>query len=169
MLRSMTRAQTLHCCLQKQCSMTWNNTKHGGFSAIGQPARKSSLSGWLHSASCQQLPSTELQRKLWRRRHTRTEGNSGRAMSLNNMNLLARGESDTQSSWTIVESYDSKGFVICGTLVSGAVLLLPQTVLHWNAKTIVDVTWESLSVIRILSRKPGIVFFARFADFDAEL
>lgn len=169
MLRSMPRARTLQCFLQKQWSLTWNITKRGGFSAIGQPARQSSLSGWLHYASCQQLPSTDTQRKLWRRRQTQTGGNSGRAMSLDHMNLFARGDSDMQNSWTIVESYNSKGFVICGTLVPGAVLLLPQTVLHWNAKTIEDVTWESLSVIRILSRKPGMACYSCFVDFVADL
>jgi hypothetical protein len=41
------------------------------------------------------------------------------------------------------------------TLIPGAMILLPQTYLHWNITDIKDLTCESLSIIRLLAEKPG--------------
>jgi hypothetical protein len=58
-------------------------------------------------------------------------------------------------SHTVVQSYTDEGFVVNKTLITGAMILLPQTYLHWNVNDIKDVTWESLSIIRLLAVKPG--------------
>ena len=58
-------------------------------------------------------------------------------------------------SHTIVQSYSEQGFLVNHTLVSGAMILMPQTFYHWKVEDIKDLTWESLSIIRVLAVKPG--------------
>lgn len=56
----------------------------------------------------------------------------------------------------VVESYGENGIVINSTNVKGAVMLMSDSAFHWNVEGIRDVTWESLAVIPILSKKPEV-------------
>lgn len=55
-----------------------------------------------------------------------------------------------------IESYNSEGFVINGTLVKGAVVILPETVMFWNVGEMKDMTWESLSIVNVMAKKPEV-------------
>jgi len=55
-----------------------------------------------------------------------------------------------------IESYNSEGFVINGTLVKGAVVILPETVMFWNVGEMKDMTWDSLSIVNVMAKKPEV-------------
>jgi hypothetical protein len=76
-----------------------------------------------------------------------------RHLSLSNI-FLPRGE-DGRPARTTVESYTNTGFLVNGTLLPGAVVLLPEAALLWNVETMEDITWESLVALRVLNPKPG--------------
>ncbi len=76
-----------------------------------------------------------------------------RRLSLANI-FLPRGE-DGRPGRIVVEQYTNTGFVVNGTLQPGAVILLPEAALLWKVESIEDITWESLTALRILNPKPG--------------
>mmetsp|Transcript_60378 Transcript_60378/g.148535 ORF Transcript_60378/g.148535 Transcript_60378/m.148535 type:complete len:231 (+) Transcript_60378:201-893(+) len=92
-------------------------------------------------------------RPVRQRRFGAGDAGGARCMSLDQFNIF-EGERDVQR--TIVESYKSNGFVVNGVLITGSVLLLPEAVLHWNVNEMKDLTWDSMSVIRVLARKPDV-------------
>ena len=69
--------------------------------------------------------------------------------------FLPRGE-DGRPARTTVESYTNTGFLVNGTVLPGAVVLLPEAALLWNVETMEDITWDSLVALRVLSPKPGL-------------
>ena len=76
-----------------------------------------------------------------------------RGFALSNV-FLPRGE-DGRPSRSVVDSYTNTGFVVNGTLLPGAVILLPEAALLWNVESMEDITWDSLIALRVLSPKPG--------------
>jgi uncharacterized protein len=59
------------------------------------------------------------------------------------------------SARTVVESFHDSGFIVNGTLMQGAVMLLGSSQLMWNVSELDDITWESLVALRMLKLKPG--------------
>lgn len=70
-----------------------------------------------------------------------------------NLSLTNIFESDDSRS--MVESYSPHGFVVNGMLMQGSVILLSNTQLVWNVRSLQDITWESLAVLQVLKQKPG--------------
>ncbi|KAJ1476022.1 NADH dehydrogenase 1 alpha subcomplex assembly factor 3 [Baffinella frigidus] len=66
---------------------------------------------------------------------------------------------DEGGARTVVESYHDSGFIINGTLMQGAVMLLPSSQLLWNVSNLEDITWDSLVALRMLQKKPELCVF----------
>mmetsp|Transcript_17131 Transcript_17131/g.39494 ORF Transcript_17131/g.39494 Transcript_17131/m.39494 type:complete len:308 (+) Transcript_17131:314-1237(+) len=80
-----------------------------------------------------------------------------RHMASNPLDSMDLFGDDAKGTRTVVESYTPEGFIINSTFVEGATILLPEMVLHWNVEGMQDVNWESISLVRLMSKKPEII------------
>ncbi|XP_075370654.1 NADH dehydrogenase [ubiquinone] 1 alpha subcomplex assembly factor 3 isoform X2 [Mycteria americana] len=53
-------------------------------------------------------------------------------------------------STMFIEGYTSRGFTISGDLVVGPCAILPRAILQWNVGSYRDISYESLSLFRLL-------------------
>mmetsp|Transcript_27167 Transcript_27167/g.52972 ORF Transcript_27167/g.52972 Transcript_27167/m.52972 type:complete len:282 (+) Transcript_27167:330-1175(+) len=81
-------------------------------------------------------------------------GRRGMNSPFDAMNMLG---GSAEPGRTIVESYTQDGFVVNQTFVEGAAILLPRMIVHWNVTEMSDITFESLSILRIMQDKPEML------------
>ncbi|KAK4815305.1 hypothetical protein QYF61_026210 [Mycteria americana] len=59
-------------------------------------------------------------------------------------------------STMFIEGYTSRGFTISGDLVVGPCAILPRAILQWNVGSYRDISYESLSLFRLLEPQIGV-------------
>ncbi|GBG32181.1 NADH dehydrogenase ubiquinone 1 alpha subcomplex assembly factor 3 [Hondaea fermentalgiana] len=60
-------------------------------------------------------------------------------------------EGHMEENMNTIEAMEDNGFYISGNFVEGAVLVLPETLLSWNAKTLDDITPDHLAILEHLN------------------